>query len=310
MNMPPTSSIKRIEQITRREALCHAGAAWDAHQRLMRRCLRLKLGPFADDSSKKTQMDAKIDVASAAVIKQVNCDQDVGDGHTEKISDYHSSKVQMDKTTTVNSSLNTSSTPKGPIFQGVELIPGMRILVKWISDEVKSATIARFKMVPGKKTLIYIAFGDEITEKDPLVCVCSVNRIVKILSSPGSPLQLYSNHDADITILPEHCAEIEPKEQSILIDKREEHHARDKGENNSTAGEEIEQNTNESIETVGSANIDPSGSKNLSYEIVGSMSHDSTDTRSSRKRRRPAPAATSTRNIILQHYTNLQGKKR
>jgi hypothetical protein len=52
INQPPTTIMpsqcqfaRRIEQITRQEALYHVNAAWDAQQRLMRRCLHLNSHP-------------------------------------------------------------------------------------------------------------------------------------------------------------------------------------------------------------------------------------------------------------------------
>lgn len=66
------SPLQRIEQITKHEALHHSNAAWEAHRRLMRRCLRLKLsssGLLTKDDERRTTLDgvASENTASKAI---------------------------------------------------------------------------------------------------------------------------------------------------------------------------------------------------------------------------------------------------
>ena len=65
------SSTKRIEEITRREALNHVDSAWMAHRHLMHRCLELKFGKNTD-YHKRQRLDSKDDMNQPEVDVQIN----------------------------------------------------------------------------------------------------------------------------------------------------------------------------------------------------------------------------------------------
>ena len=290
------SSIKQIEQITRREALKHAEAAWDAHRRLMRRCLRLKIGPVADVET----IDSTVQHMKAC--EEVMQNENTSDGNQNIMdSGVNAQLANMSE----SESNHVPPGQVGPLFRGTQLISGMKILVEWIGDELKHAIIVRFKVEEGKKTLVYIAFGDEIVDDAP-ICACSIKRIVKILSSTDSSEHVDPDYTTEIPINEDN----EPKKQNNEHKKQNSRGSEEcmdqiQSEEVQTRSDAATQ-ANESIDIA--ASVGSADDKNEGVRLESSLSPDSTDSTSGRKRRRPTPAEMSTRNTIMQHFMNLRSK--
>ncbi|KAL7506413.1 hypothetical protein ACHAXN_003698 [Cyclotella atomus] len=350
---PPVSSINQIEQITRREALNHVNEAWKAQQRLLRRCLYLKIGPLVSEKDTEQMdscfdvnydQDAKQDLEATEVIDD-NTQQECKEGaesvvfesnaaaessHSNQLrkqrqlsgvlsppsdnseneestckgidspgQDYEAGTTktspldkdtdQMQSEETRQNSVSTSKSnhmtcmPAGPLFQGVELVTGMKILVKWLGDELKEAIIVNSKMENGKKTLVYLLFADEKDETKQPICGCSVNRIVKIISNSVESLELdHRNSHSDGSM---NKANVNDEDIPLV--------------------ERVCKRT---------SSVDASDIKvTESIEITSSISndeHNKPKEHGRNKRRRHTAAELSTRNIIMQHFMKLQNNKR